>query len=806
MNTSLVTNIQQKNKYKNNIILLNLIILFSFGFLLFKSLNFYFPSYSYLPIASSSSNSSPLSTTSTTDSSSPYISGYNPFHFNSYSLEQCSSYSQTLELIRQKKRSIVDRWDVDHLPQFYKSVDMSESSWKIFKLNFINALLRNNFKNKDSFSKKKEYNLSKHNQYNFVITLGGSSVHAAHDNYVYEGPSFIMYDRLLEIFNSLNLKLEVRNIALGNNPCGSYDVCVLTHAGYDTDVLVWEQSFNCGNRPLMPEMFARKFYYTNDDKLTSVIYALSGTPNWNSKLCTSSYDRNFNENEPDLSEKLQISKEQIRRIPEIRYNLDQYKKGEIFFKEDKYLIGKSFKEIATHNNYFKDIHTFNDNNVKISRDYSDISLSTINIDGIDKYKCVGPYNEHFTEKTQGGGAPWHPGKLGHEMRTDTLNFLLLNILEEAIEDLYRNGCSKSSHSSRSLRNEDNDEEIVITKYNYESVLIDNLQLYNLDSQYSPYLTPEFIDIAFNKLQENINLHSSRSNIEDSKNEKKISVLKSNRNNFLVLYSFIEAWIPYIKKNSSNILNSTSAIKTPYKLTESNNYAEYSELFSNNIKCMTNLEPRVEKLDSLTANLVLSHPYYKNPEERKKNPYNQEYYEFVSKITYEIPYSPDFKVYNYYNYNYETENSVQKTNFFIQNPSPFITPENIMTSDWEFGISFFDQNAVKKTVARGIVYNDLKYIFKSNGQGSKITFSIDVSTNNSRIWICQIQKTFAPYPKGTGELEPNGTFKAYLNYNPEKKLSEQNVADFSKFFSLIYLFFIFFFIFFIFTCFYYYIPF
>ena len=38
-----------------------------------------------------------------------------------------------------------------------------------------------------------------------------------------------------------NCNIQVRNGALGNNPCLPYDYCVGTHLGDDLDVLTWEQ-------------------------------------------------------------------------------------------------------------------------------------------------------------------------------------------------------------------------------------------------------------------------------------------------------------------------------------------------------------------------------------------------------------------------------------------------------------------------------------------------------------------------------------------------------------------------------------
>lgn len=48
-------------------------------------------------------------------------------------------------------------------------------------------------------------------------------------------------DIMAPVFAPLNVKLIARNVALGNNPCMPYDVCVRIFAGYDADIVHWEQ-------------------------------------------------------------------------------------------------------------------------------------------------------------------------------------------------------------------------------------------------------------------------------------------------------------------------------------------------------------------------------------------------------------------------------------------------------------------------------------------------------------------------------------------------------------------------------------
>jgi hypothetical protein len=56
----------------------------------------------------------------------------------------------------------------------------------------------------------------------------------------------LIQDIMKPVFSSLHIELIVRNVAMGNNPCLPYDICVSTFAGSDSDMVHWEQSYNCG--------------------------------------------------------------------------------------------------------------------------------------------------------------------------------------------------------------------------------------------------------------------------------------------------------------------------------------------------------------------------------------------------------------------------------------------------------------------------------------------------------------------------------------------------------------------------------
>jgi hypothetical protein len=79
------------------------------------------------------------------------------------------------------------------------------------------------------------------NQTRLVVGFSGSSVTAGHDNFFHEAYPAIVERTLQRVFQPLGIEVEVRNHAMGNNPCYPYDTCMSTHLGDDLDIITWEQ-------------------------------------------------------------------------------------------------------------------------------------------------------------------------------------------------------------------------------------------------------------------------------------------------------------------------------------------------------------------------------------------------------------------------------------------------------------------------------------------------------------------------------------------------------------------------------------
>lgn len=172
-------------------------------------------------------------------------------------------------------------WDVSNYPQFLRFMNIPPLSWELHKHKFLSILL--------DPSPTREY----------VAGFSGSSVTAGHDNYFNESFPEVFRSNLAKIFDLADIKLIVRNQALGNNPCYPYDACMATHMvkachvvhdfnlvflqGDGVDLLAWEQSMNCGRTARPLETFVRSAMRMK--KSPAVLFIASGTPFWKAEEC-----------------------------------------------------------------------------------------------------------------------------------------------------------------------------------------------------------------------------------------------------------------------------------------------------------------------------------------------------------------------------------------------------------------------------------------------------------------------------------------------------------------------------------------
>lgn len=134
-----------------------------------------------------------------------------------------------------KTSTIIDglfaRWEVKNFPNFLKAAGMSHTSYEIMKVKFeVKILTALNAPKKEDKMKNK-----------IIVSFLGSSVTAGHDSPFKMAFSELTRETMKPAFEGLDIVFEVRNGAMGNNPCMPYDQCVRTFAGEDADVIMWEQ-------------------------------------------------------------------------------------------------------------------------------------------------------------------------------------------------------------------------------------------------------------------------------------------------------------------------------------------------------------------------------------------------------------------------------------------------------------------------------------------------------------------------------------------------------------------------------------
>lgn len=95
----------------------------------------------------------------------------------------------------------------------------------------------------------------------FKFIFGGSSVTAGHDNFYNESYPFVFERRVRDVMESLDINLEIHNIAHGTNKCRPSDLCYEAMGGDDPDWIGWEQSFDCGRDNGVFELMARTAYW-----------------------------------------------------------------------------------------------------------------------------------------------------------------------------------------------------------------------------------------------------------------------------------------------------------------------------------------------------------------------------------------------------------------------------------------------------------------------------------------------------------------------------------------------------------------
>lgn len=228
------------------------------------------------------------------------------------------------------------------------------------------------------------------------MSFMGSSVTAGHDTPFNISFSELTGQYMTTPLQYFNIKVISRNVALGNNPCVPYNLCVKTFAGKDADIIHWEQTFNCGggdhNRRNVYEPFVRMSTLIPTHPI--LVFSDSVTPNWGEDQCKGPFKP-------------------------IQHTDDE--------KKLLTLLEKSPREIPHQVN----IHAIKDHwnaFTEIIDKYRGAGIQVWNHHHYEKYKCHPPYIPNWGCCS----ASWHPSILGHELRAAHYSYFWLLILKDAI--------------------------------------------------------------------------------------------------------------------------------------------------------------------------------------------------------------------------------------------------------------------------------------------------------------------------------------------------------------------------------------
>ena len=291
------------------------------------------------------------------------------------------------------------------------------------------------------------------------------------------------------------------------------------------------------------------------------------------------------------------------------------------------------------------------------------------MNGAQDYQCYGPYGPLFSSKRAGAGSPWHPGTRGHQLRGDSIAFLLLSVLQEAVDAVYtlqleqleEQASALYNSSSHAVANKGGEKERGESGWN-DGIWSDGYRRRELP-QYNQQLSRS--QSHFRQLLAGVNL----------------GIYKLTR-------AFLSRHIGDIPSSGS----SSGSVLAQHKPVFCD-----SDICGERVpQCFTDYEPRVQHG---IRDLVLD-------------------------------------------------------------------------SQWERSLSFLDAAAVSRSEARGMGYIDRKYIYVSTGPNSTLSLYISiphslhdrnasVTGQQSRLFVCEVQKGFVKYPATMADL-PTAEVSVYQN--------------------------------------------
>lgn len=261
----------------------------------------------------------------------------------------------------------------------------------------------------------------------YIMLFGGSSVTAGHDNYYNQSYPFVVERRMKSIFDTIGVKLEVRNIAQGSNNCRPSNYCYEAMGGENADWVGWEQSFNCGRNRDIHELIARVAHWAKG----VVHYSASGA--FLTTDCAPSSDPLYwtaEEWTPEkaglTNEKYTISKERAQALRKLLG--DWYDDGNAVSRFTNQVYGGTYKGVGPHG------FSVWGHSSKLCNDGKGCDAFAMKGDCHDK---GGPHwlvaeTSYYAGIKDKKGMNWHPPAGMHLMRGEVLAYNFVHILVDAI--------------------------------------------------------------------------------------------------------------------------------------------------------------------------------------------------------------------------------------------------------------------------------------------------------------------------------------------------------------------------------------
>ena len=305
-------------------------------------------------------------------------------------------------------KKLSDEWHIEKFPLFLKSCSMHKSSYELMKLKFIERILQA----RESKSTKP-----------FVISFLGSSVAAGHDSHFNFSYPVVAGEMMAPALAALDVIVDARNMALGNNPCFPYDICVKIFANVDADIVHWEQTYNCGGKPIL-EQFVRQAMTIPTKPI--IVFSESFTAHWAPDKCVPTAT-SLTTMETELLAALQSAPETplLARPPA---------GGQLGSSHHSApLSGISKIVVELNKDEFK--RAWQNPLGEISHKYRGAGIQTFTHMSHAPYACQGPYIKDWEK----GAAAWHPSIIAHRLRAAHHAYFWLHGWKDALQELLSYG-------------------------------------------------------------------------------------------------------------------------------------------------------------------------------------------------------------------------------------------------------------------------------------------------------------------------------------------------------------------------------